>query len=231
MPSLFLCSFPFFFSLVFILIFFHFYPSLFCYWQFHSFNRRHVKQSKVCLYPKTPPFFRVLHAYVSKQTHTQWIQVAHRFSSLLFPISLSLSLFSLLHRKISTRSHLGTQKRALCSSKARSGIFRRVSLRSSLFPLSAILYLLPSYAVFLSLSNVRAGILNVSACTYIRYLRAYIWVPIYRYQMVNERVDARFGRPQLAATQSFVYRGAVCATACTGWLRSVGNFFNLCYEI
>lgn len=42
--------------------------------------------------------------------------------------------------------------------------------------------------------------------------------------MVNERVDARSGRPQLAATQSFVYRGAVCATARTGWPRSVGIF-------
>lgn len=62
-------------------------------------------------------------------------------------------------------------------------------------------------------------------CTYIRYLRAYIWVPIYRYQMVNERVDAKSGRPQLAATQSFVYRGAVCATARTGWARSGGGFF------
>lgn len=66
---------------------------------------------------------------------------------------------------------------------------------------------------------------RVSACTYIRYLSAYIWVPIYRYQMVNERVDARSGRPQLAATQSFVYRGAVCATARTGWPRSVDIFF------
>lgn len=35
--------------------------------------------------------------------------------------------------------------------------------------------------------------------------------------MVNERVDARSGRPQLAATQSFVYRGAVCATTRNGW--------------
>lgn len=43
--------------------------------------------------------------------------------------------------------------------------------------------------------------------------------------MVNERVDARSGRPQLAATQSFVYRGAVCATARTGWPRNVGIFF------
>lgn len=43
--------------------------------------------------------------------------------------------------------------------------------------------------------------------------------------MVNERVDARSGRPQLAATQSFVYRGAVCATAHTGWPRSVDIFF------
>jgi len=42
--------------------------------------------------------------------------------------------------------------------------------------------------------------------------------------MVNERVDARSGRPQLAATQSFVYRGAVCATARTGWPRNVGIF-------
>lgn len=65
---------------------------------------------------------------------------------------------------------------------------------------------------------------GVSACTYIRYLSAYIWVPIYRYQMVNERVDARSGRPQLAATQSFVYRGAVCATARTGWPRNVVFF-------
>jgi len=43
--------------------------------------------------------------------------------------------------------------------------------------------------------------------------------------MVNERVDARSGRPQLAATQSFVYRGAVCATAHTGWPRNVDIFF------
>lgn len=43
--------------------------------------------------------------------------------------------------------------------------------------------------------------------------------------MVNERVDARSGRPQLAATQSFVYRGAVCATARTGWPRNVCIFF------
>lgn len=42
--------------------------------------------------------------------------------------------------------------------------------------------------------------------------------------MVNERVDARSGRPQLAATQSFVYRGAVCATARTGWPRNVVFF-------
>lgn len=92
---------------------------------------------------------------------------------------------------------------------------------SSLFPPPLILVLSTSSfilltAVLLSLTNARASTPAVSACTYIRYLRAYIWVPIYRYQMVNERVDARPGRPQLAATQSFVYRGAVCATARTG---------------
>lgn len=118
--------------------------------------------------------------------------------------------------------------------RARSGISRRVSLRSSsLFPSSlhlAIFVLLhplvhrPSLAlVARARASTRAS--GVSACTYIRYLSAYIWVPIYRYQMVNERVDARSGRPQLAATQSFVYRGAVCATARTGWPRNVSIFF------
>lgn len=110
----------------------------------------------------------------------------------------------------------------------RSDISRRVSLRSSLFPLSIHPPLAsppppppPSQARARARARPCA---RVSACTYIRYLRAYIWVPIYRYQMVNERVDARSGRPQLAATQSFVYRGAVCATARTGWPRSVGIF-------
>lgn len=185
-----------------------------------------MKQSKVCLCPKTPSFFRVLHAYVSKQTHTQWIQVARRFSSLSFPISLPLSLFSLLHRKISTRSHLGTQKRAL---RSLLGALRHLSPRvSPVLTFPSICHPLPPTLLrhpLLALERARGHTRDVSACTYIRYLRAYIWVPIYRYQMVNERVDARFGRPQLAATQSFVYRGAVCATACTGWPRSVAIFF------
>lgn len=119
--------------------------------------------------------------------------------------------------------------------RARSGIFRRVSLRSfSLFPPSphpAIFVLLhplirrPPLAPRGARARASTRASGVSACTYIRYLSAYIWVPIYRYQMVNERVDARSGRPQLAATQSFVYRGAVCATARTGWPRNVGIFF------
>lgn len=165
-----------------------------------------------------------------KQTRIRWIQAT--LTSIVSP----RRLVGLLGGKISARSHLGIQKRALCSSGrapaslaaclSRSSLSRSSSLyRSS----STSYHLTPSSSLSLSLlgARARAYLGRVSACTYIRYLCAYIWVPIYRYQMVNERVDARSGRPQLAATQSFVYRGAVCATAHTGWPRSVDIFFSL----
>lgn len=141
----------------------------------------------------------------------------------------------LLRGKISTCSHLGIQKRALCSSgRAPASLSPHVSpgphfpdpppyIGRPLPP--TILRRLPlALGLARARALARACLARVSAYTYIRYLRAYIWVPIYRYQMVNERVDARSGRPQLAATQSFVYRGAVCATAHTGWPRSVDIF-------
>jgi len=132
-----------------------------------------------------------------------------------------------------TQQHLGTQKRALRSSgRAPASLAACLSgpPRFSLPPfLPTSCYLRSSaspYPPSFSCSRgARTRTSGVSACTYIRYLSAYIWVPIYRYQMVNERVDARSGRPQLAATQSFVYRGAVCATARTGWPRNIGIFF------
>lgn len=166
-----------------------------------------------------------MHAYVRKQTRIRWIQAT--LTSIVSPPIISRPV-TWKNKYVQPPRHPEKSPVLLW---ARSGISRRMSLPVLTFPILlpilAVLYLLPSYAVFLSLSSARARacLARVSACTYIRYLRAYIWVPIYRYQMVNERVDARSGRPQLAATQSFVYRGAVCATAHTGWSRSVDIFF------
>lgn len=148
------------------------------------------------------------------------------------PFSRLASPRSVTWKNKCTQQHLGTQKRALRSSGRAPASFAACLSGPPRFSLPPYIPLSSSFCTPLSVvllppswrarASTRAS--GVSACTYIRYLSAYIWVPIYRYQMVNERVDARSGRPQLAATQSFVYRGAVCATARTGWPRNVVFF-------